>query len=294
MDQGNDLRRLFSGRRILPSLGVYDALSARVAGHLGAPSIYVTGFGAAAARLGVPDIGLMSMSEMVEHVRCIAGAVSCPVIADADTGYGGPANVQRTVREYEAAGADVIQLEDQEWPKRCGHMEGKRLVPAEEMVRRIQVAVDARRNPDVLIMARTDAVAVEGFDDAIRRAIAYQEAGADILFVEAPRTEADMVRIPQLLDRPCLANMVEGGKTPFKTVPELEDMGYAIALFPISTLLASAMAVRKVVEAILRDGSTQSLSGEIMTFGQFNELIGLKAFFQLMDGASMPNQGGKR
>jgi 2-methylisocitrate lyase-like PEP mutase family enzyme len=294
MDHGHALRRLFSDGRILPSLGVYDALSARVACHLGAPSVYVTGFGAAAARLGVPDIGLMSMSEMVEHLRCIAGAVSCPVIADADTGYGGPANVQRTVREYEAAGADVIQLEDQEWPKRCGHMEGKRLVPAEAMVQRIQVAVAARKNPDVLIMARTDAIAVEGFDAAVRRALAYQEAGADILFVEAPRSEADMARIPQLLDRPCLANMVEGGKTPFKTVSELQNMGYAIVLFPISTLLGSAMAVRKVVEAILRDGSTQSLSGEIMTFGQFNELIGLKAFFQLMDGAPMPNQGGKR
>ncbi|HSO62338.1 MAG TPA: isocitrate lyase/PEP mutase family protein [Desulfobacterales bacterium] len=294
MDHGHALRRLFSDGRILPSLGVYDALSARVACHLGAPSVYVTGFGAAAARLGVPDIGLMSMSEMVEHLRCIAGAVSCPVIADADTGYGGPANVQRTVREYEAAGADVIQLEDQEWPKRCGHMEGKRLVPAEAMVQRIQVAVAARKNPDVLIMARTDAIAVEGFDAAVRRALAYQEAGADILFVEAPRSEADMARIPQLLDRPCLANMVEGGKTPFKTVSELKEMGYAIALFPISTLLASAMAVRKVVEAILRDGSTHSLSGEIMTFGQFNELIGLETFFQLMDGAPMPNQGGKR
>ena len=294
MDHGHALRRLFLGKRILTSLGVYDALSARLACQLGAPSVYVTGFGAAASRLGVPDIGLMSMSEMAEHLRCIAGAVSCPIIADADTGYGGPANVQRTVREYEKAGADVIQLEDQEWPKRCGHMEGKRLVPAEEMVRRIQVAVDTRKNPDTLIMARTDAIAVEGFDNAIRRAGAYQEAGADILFVEAPRSDAEMVRIPQLLDRPCLANMVEGGKTPFKTVSDLKDMGYAIALFPISILLAAAKAVRKVAETILRDGSTQFLSEEIMTFEQFNELIGLKAFSQLIDGASMPNQGGIR
>ncbi len=288
------MKRLFSARQILPSLGVYDALSARVASHLGAPSIYVTGFGAAASRLGVPDIGLMSMSEMVDHVRCIAGAVNCPVIADADTGYGGPANVRRTVREYEAAGVDVIQLEDQVWPKRCGHMEGKRLVPTAEMVQRVQVALEARSNPDVHILARTDAIAVEGFDAAIERALAYQEAGADILFVEAPLNEADMARIPKLLERPCLANMVEGGKTPFKTVPELAGMGYAIALFPISTLLASAQAVYKVVETILRQGSTQSLSGELMTFGPFNELIGLKEYSQLMEGATLSNPGGRQ
>ena len=294
MNQGAALRRLFSEKRILPSLGVYDALSARIAASLGAPSIYVTGYGAAAARLGVPDIGLMSMSEMVEHVRCIAGAVSCPVIADADTGYGGPANVRRTVREYEAAGVDVIQLEDQEWPKRCGHMEGKRLVSQEEMVQRVRVAVDSRRSPDFLILARTDAIAVEGFEAAVARAQAYQEAGADLLFVEAPRSEADMARIPGRLNRPCLANMVEGGKTPYKTVPELEAMGYAVALFPISTLLAAAFAVRKSVEAILRDGGTQALSGELMRFGQFNELIGLEEYSQLMNGGRPPKEGGRR
>jgi 2-methylisocitrate lyase-like PEP mutase family enzyme len=294
MNQGHALKRMFSAKRILPGIGVYDALSARIAQHAGAPSVYVTGFGAAASRLAVPDIGLMSMSEMVEHVRCIASAVECPVIADADTGYGGPANVRRTVREYEAAGVDVIQLEDQEWPKRCGHMAGKRLVSTEEMAQRVQVAVEARRNPDVLILARTDAIAVEGFDAAIRRAQAYQAAGADMLFVEAPRTDADLARIPQLLDRPCLANMVEGGRTPFKTVSELAAMGYAVALFPISTLLASARAVRDVIGAILRDGGTQSVSGELMTFEPFNELIGLKEYSRLMESAHLPNQGGKQ
>lgn len=292
MNHGSALRRFFSAKRILVGVGVYDALSARIAAQEGAPSIYVTGFGAAAARLGAPDIGLMGMSEMVEHVRGITGAANCPIIADADTGYGGPANVRRTVMEYEAAGVDVIQLEDQEWPKRCGHMEGKRLVSVEEMVQRVRVAVSARRSSDFLILARTDAIAVEGFDAAVERARAYQGAGADLLFVEAPRDEAEMARVPRLLDRPCLANMVEGGKTPYKTVPELEKMGYALALFPISTLLAAAHAVRKAVASILQDGGTQNLQGELMTFGQFTDQIGLKEYAQLMGGSRNPHQGG--
>ncbi len=283
MNHGSTLRRYFTGKHILVSLGVYDALSARIAAQEGAPSIYVTGFGAAAARLGVPDIGLIDMSEMVAHIRGIAGAVTCPVIADADTGYGGLANVRRTVLEYEAAGVDVIQIEDQEWPKRCGHMEGKRLVPAETMAQRIRVAAECRRSAEFLILARTDAIAVEGFDAAIDRAGVYQEAGADLLFVEAPRSEEEMAQIPRLIDRPCLANMVEGGKTPFRTVAELHAMGYAVALFPISTLLAAAYAARRVVTALLRDGGTSGLQHEMMSFEQFKDLIGLKAYARLMD-----------
>ncbi|MCU0561656.1 MAG: isocitrate lyase/PEP mutase family protein [Desulfobacterales bacterium] len=294
MNHGTFLRQFFAAKRILVSVGVYDALSARIAAQEGAPCIYVTGFGAAAARLGAPDIGLMGMSEMVEHVRSIAGAAQCPVIADADTGYGGPANVRRTVREYEAAGVDVIQLEDQEWPKRCGHMEGKRLVSAAEMVQRIRIAADCRRSPDFLILARTDAIAVEGFAAAIDRARAYQEAGADLLFVEAPRSRADLARIPGLLDRPCLANMVEGGQTPFRTAPELQAMGYAVALFPISTLLAAAHAVRRLVATLLRDGGTHALSEEMMRFGQFTDLIGLKQYAEFMDRESIPPEGGRK
>ena len=285
------LKQYFAQGRILVSVGVYDALTALIAEREGAPSIYVTGFGAAAARLGAPDIGLVEMSEMVEHIRAIAGVVECPVIADADTGYGGPANVRRTVREYEAAGVDVIQLEDQEWPKRCGHMEGKRLVPPEEMVQRIATAVDSRR-ANCLILARTDAIAVEGFEAAIARAHTYADAGADLIFVEAPQNEGQLAQIPRLLNRPCLANMVEGGKTPFRSVSELQAMGYAIALFPISTLFAAAHAVRRTVAALLRDGTTNAVRDSMFDFAQFNDLIGLSGYAALIGGKSNSLQGG--
>ena len=283
MKYGSHLRELFSRGDILPSLGVYDALSARIAATAGLPSIYITGYGAAAAKLGVPDIGLMSMNEMVDHVRSIATAVDCPVIADADTGYGGPANVWRTVREYEAAGVDIIQLEDQEWPKRCGHMEGKILVPVEEMLRRIRVALEARRSDEFLIMARTDAIAVEGYEAAMTRAEKYRDAGADVLFVEAPRDLDQMTGIPKRLGVPCMANMVEGGKTPFLSVKELKEVGFSIALFPISTLLAASRSVGKVARAIMTDGSTKSLSDEMMTFGEFNQVVDLERYLALQN-----------
>lgn len=283
MNHGSTLRKRFEDKQIVLSVGIYDALSARIAAMGGAPSIYITGYGAAASHLGMPDIGLLSFGEMVDHVRRTASAVDVPVIADADTGYGGLPNVWRTVREYEAAGVDLIQLEDQEWPKRCGHMEGKQLVPAEEMISRIQTAVKARRSPDFLIMARTDAIAVEGFDAALDRAARYREAGADVLFVEAPRTLEQMVEVPKQLDVPLLANMVEGGKTPFLTVPELQDMGYAIAIFPISTLLAATHAVQNVVRALTEQGTTRDMEQDMAQFSYFNELIGLKTYLDIAE-----------
>lgn len=278
MNRGSQIRQLFNEKKILLSVGVYDALSARIVDQAGLPSVYITGYGAAASMMGLPDIGLMTMSEMLAHVRYIASSVHCPVIADADTGYGGPVNVARTVREYEAAGVDVIQLEDQEWPKRCGHMEGKRLVGPEEMVRRIEAAISARRSSDFLVIARTDAIAVEGFDAALERARAYRDAGADILFVEAPRTEAELAEIPRALNVPCLANMVEGGKSPFHSVRQLEDMGYAVAIYPISTLLTAARSVRRVVEAFKTEGTSLSRIDDMMNFREFNELIGVKDY----------------
>ena len=277
------LNPIFEKGRILLALGVYDALSARIVRQAGIPSVYVTGYGAAAARLGAPDIGLMTMSEMVSHIKNIADNVDCPVIADGDTGYGGPTNVWRTVREYEAAGVHVIQLEDQEWPKRCGHMEGKRLVEPEEMLRRIKAALKARSSSDFKILARTDAIAVEGFDKAIDRARMYQDAGADILFVEAPRNEEEMARIPELLDAPLLANMVEGGKTPFCSVSRLRELGYSIALYPISTMYAAARTLQRVAKVIMTEESTRSISGDMLTFDEFNELIGLKDYQSLLE-----------
>ncbi|MEW6262020.1 MAG: oxaloacetate decarboxylase [Thermodesulfobacteriota bacterium] len=281
MKNGRTVRKMIDQGRLLVSMGAFDVLSAKIIEAAGLPSVYVTGYGAAAAILGAPDLGLLASSEMIDQVRRIAAAVECPVIADADTGYGGPANVWRTVREYEAAGVEVIQLEDQEWPKKCGHLEGKRLVPPEEMLRRLRVAVQARRSPDFLIIARTDAVAVEGFTAAMERAQAYREAGADILFVEAPRTVQQMKDIPRLLQAPCLANMVEGGQTPFKSVSELAELGYAVALYPISALLAAAAAVRRTAEALKQQGSTAALAREMISFSEFNEIIGLDRYLAL-------------
>jgi carboxyvinyl-carboxyphosphonate phosphorylmutase len=283
MNHGSLLKKRFEDKKIILSVGIYDALSARIAAMAGAPSIYITGYGAAASHLGMPDIGLLSFGEMIGHVRRAASSVDVPVIADADTGYGGLPNVWRTVREYEAAGVDLIQLEDQMWPKRCGHMEGKQLVPAEEMISRIKTAVKARRSPDFLIMARTDAIAVEGFDSALDRAARYREAGADVLFVEAPRTVEQMAEVPKQLDAPLLANMVEGGKTPFLSVAELQDLGYAIALFPISTLLAATQAVQKTVRALTEQGTTKGMEQGMADFSYFNELIGLKTYLEISD-----------
>lgn len=275
------IRERFAQKKILLSVGVYDALSALIMNKAGIPSLYVTGYGAAATMLGVPDIGLVSMSEMVAHVRRISCAVDCPVIADADTGYGGSANVHRTVREYEAAGAAMIQLEDQEWPKRCGHMEGKRLVATAEMCRRIRVATHARTSSETLIMARTDAIAVEGFEAAIERAAAYGQAGADVLFVEAPRDQKQMEAIPAKLDRPCLANMVEGGKTPFLDVRQLEQMGYAVAIYPISGLLLAARKLQELSSAFVKDGTSLRLTPQMMDFAEFNDLIDVKSYLEL-------------
>lgn len=278
MNKGAFVRDYFRRGEILPSVGAYDALSARIIDRAGLPSIYVTGYGAAASMMAVPDLGIMTMSEMLTHIRYVAGAVNCAVIADADTGYGGPHNVARTVREYEAAGVDVIQLEDQQWPKRCGHMEGKRLVPAEEMAARIRVAVQTRRSENFLVIARTDAIALEGFEAALGRAQIYRQAGADILFVEAPRNETELAEIPRRLDAPCLANMVEGGKTPFRSLSQLQQLGYAVAIFPISTLLGAARTVQRIADALGRDGSSAALTEQMMTFEGFNDLIGVRDY----------------
>ncbi len=286
MRRGAWMREMFAAGRIVAALGVYDALTARLVARGGLPAIYVTGYGAAASMLGVPDIGLLSFGEILDHVRRVcqaaAGApgenLGCAVIADADTGYGGPVNVWRTVRLYESAGVDMIQLEDQEWPKRCGHMAGKRLVPAAEMVQRIRAAVAARTDRDTLVLARTDAIAVEGFEAAIARAKAYREAGADVLFVEAPGEEEQLAAVPGLLGAPCLANMVEGGKTPYLSAARLEEMGFAVAIYPITLLLGAAGMAQRTIAAFKREGQAGAARGELLSFGDFNELIGLRHY----------------
>jgi 2-methylisocitrate lyase-like PEP mutase family enzyme len=240
------LRQLLEGRRPVIAPGAYDALSARLVEQAGFDAVYLTGFGASASLLGRPDVGLLSGTEMVDHARRLVQAVDVPVVADADTGYGNPINVIRTVREYEQAGVAALHLEDQASPKRCGHLRGKLLVPVDDMVAKVSAAVAARRDPDLVLIARTDARAVEGIDAAIARARAYGEAGADVLFVEAPATVEEVEQVAaSLAGWPLLFNWVEGGRTPPVPLDRLGELGFSLVIFPIGPLLAATGAVRE-------------------------------------------------
>jgi len=275
-----ELRGRVSRRAGLVVPGAYDGVSARLIERAGFPAVYMTGYGTSASRLGVPDLGFAGLAEMVENVRQIVAAVRIPVIADADTGYGGPLAVQRTVRAYEAAGAAALHLEDQVWPKRCGHLAGKEVVPREEMVAKIAAAVEARRDPDFLLIARTDAIAVTGFDDAIARAGAYAKAGADVLFVEAPTTIAEVEAIPRLLEAPCLFNYAPGGRSPLLPVARLAALGYAIVLLPVQTLFAAARAMAAYLEALRASGEPGGLDDRLMPFAEFNQLFDVPALLE--------------
>lgn len=270
------LRSLLHGAGPLLAPGAYDALSARLVEEAGFGAVYMTGFGTAASRLGRPDVGLLTMTEMVDAARAIVQAVRVPVIADADTGYGNPLNVIRTVHEYERAGVSAIHLEDQVTPKRCGHMQGKQVVPAGDMAQKIRAAVASRTTPDFLIIARTDARAVEGLDSAIERARRYREAGADLLFVEAPQSEAEVEQVArELRDAPLLFNWAEGGRTPPLSIDRLRELGYALVIFPISTLLSATTMVRRSLEKIRCQGTPAAALPELVGFGDFLDFIGL-------------------
>jgi 2,3-dimethylmalate lyase len=256
--------------------GCYDPLGARLIEEAGFPTVYMTGFGTAAGRLGRPDVGLLTLSEMVDNARRIAQAVGVPVIADADTGYGNALNVIRTVREYEAAGVAAIHLEDQVMPKKCGHLEGKQLIGAGEMAAKVAAAVAARERPDFLIIARTDARAVEGLDRALQRARRYREAGADVLFVEAPQSTDEIKRIAEdLADVPLLFNYAEGGRTPAVTHDFLRDLGFRLVIFPLSTLLAATAAMRSVLAQIKASGTPIDLLPSMLGFEAFLDFIGI-------------------
>ncbi len=275
------LELLGSGEMVLAP-GCYDALGARLIEEAGFPAVYMTGFGSAAARLGRPDVGLMTMSEMVDNARRIVQAVEVPVIADADTGYGNPINVIRTVHEYELAGVSAIHLEDQVMPKKCGPLEGKQVVAAEEMAAKIAAAVAARRSPEFLIIARTDARAVEGLDPALARARLYREAGADVLFVEAPQSVEEISAVARAFpDVPLVFNYAEGGKTPAVTYEFLRSAGFRLVIFPISTLLVATAAMRAALARIRTDGSPIELLPEMLGFGEFLEFIGMPGIVQL-------------
>jgi 2,3-dimethylmalate lyase len=270
------LRELFDAGEMVLAPGCYDALGARLIEEAGFSAAYMTGFGSAASRLGRPDVGLMTLPEMVDNAGRIAQAVDIPVIADADTGYGNAINVIRTVREYEAAGIGAIHLEDQVMPKKCGHMEGKHVVPAAEMAAKVAAAVAARRSDEFLIIARTDARAVEGLDAALRRARIYRDAGADVLFVEAPQSTEEIEAIARSFpDVPLLFNYAEGGKTPAVTYDFLRELGFSLVIFPLTLLLSATGAMRAALARLKSDGTPIGLLPSLMGFDEFLGLVGL-------------------
>lgn len=269
-----DLRERLSRESILVAPGVYDALTALLAEQAGAEAAYLSGASIAYTRFGRPDIGLVGMSEVADVIAAIRDRVGLPLIVDADTGYGNALNVQRTVRVFERSGANVIQLEDQSLPKRCGHLAGKTLVPTEEMVGKVRAALDAR--DQALIMARTDAIAVEGIEAALDRAEAYLEAGADLLFVEAPQ---DDEQIAAIMDRlggrvPLLANMVEGGKTPLRSAEQLQALGYSVVIFPGGAVRAMAAQGQRYYANLVASGSNAAMANQMFDFGGLNGVIG--------------------
>jgi 2,3-dimethylmalate lyase len=277
------LRELTRGPQPLVAPGAYDALSARLIEQAGFAAVYMTGFGTTASLVGRPDVGVLSGAEMVDNARRIVAAVDVPVIADADTGYGNAINVVRTVQLYEQAGVAGIQLEDQVMPKKCGHMSGKSLIGAEEMVGKLRAAVAARRDPDLLIIARTDAVAVTGVDDAIARARAFAEAGADVLFVEAPTSEEDIARVAKELGgvAPLVFNWAEGGRTPPLPLDRIAELGFSLVIYPIGTLLAAAAGIRALLATLKSEGTPASALPALPGFDEFTDLIGLPEIQEL-------------
>jgi 2-methylisocitrate lyase-like PEP mutase family enzyme len=275
------LRELLAGPGPLVAPGAYDALSARLIEQAGFDAVYMTGFGTTASLIGRPDVGLLTGAEMVDNARRIVSAVDVPVIADADTGYGNALNVLRTVQLYEQAGVAGIQLEDQVAPKKCGHMSGKAVIETEEMVGKIRAAVAARQDPDLVVIARTDAVAVTGVADAVARGRAYADAGADLLFVEAPTSEADIEAVATELRgvAPLVFNWAEGGRTPPLPLVRIAELGFSLVIYPIGTLLAATAGIRALLATLQADG-VPSLSG-LPTFEGFTDLIGLPEVQQL-------------
>ncbi len=277
------LRELLARPEPLVAPGAYDALSARLVEQAGFDVVYMTGFGSTASLVGRPDVGLLTGTEMVDNARRIAAAVDLPVIADADTGYGNAINVVRTVQAYEQAGVAGIHLEDQVLPKKCGHMSGKAVIPADEMVGKLRAAVAARRDPEFLLIARTDAAAVEGLSAALDRARAYAEAGADVLFVEAPTSEDDIARVAAELRgvAPLVFNWAEGGRTPPIPLARIAELGFALVLFPIGTLLAATAGIRRLLDTLRADGVPSAAMPDLPTFDGFTDLIGLPEIREL-------------
>lgn len=277
-----NIRELIKKEEILILPGVYDALTAKIVEKVGFEAILMGGYSISATRLGQPDVGFLTMPEMASQIKIISDAVTIPLIADGDTGYGNPLNVMRTVREYEKAGASGIILEDQQWPKRCGHMEGKQVISKEEHIKKIEAALEARSSREFIIIARTDSLATHGMEEAIKRGKAYRDAGADVVFVEAPKSIEELVSIREAIQNvPLVANIIEGGKTPYLSAKELEEMGYNILFFGLTAILVIAKALMDAMTHLRREGTTVGLSDQMFSFSGFNELIGIKEFSTL-------------
>jgi 2-methylisocitrate lyase-like PEP mutase family enzyme len=276
------LRKLIGGSRCIVAPGVADALAARLVALEGFDAIYMTGFGTSLTRLGAPDVGLLTATEMVDNAARIADASNLPLVADADTGYGNPINTRRTIRDYEKAGVAGVHLEDQVWPKRCGHLAGKRVIPTAEMVAKIKAACDARSDGDFVIIARCDAIAVEGLDAALERGARYREAGADMLFIEAPVGREQVERVAKAFSGiPLLYNMAASGKTPDLAADELGRLGFRLSIFPNWIILAAIPAMRALLRELKRAGGIAGVRDKVATFKEFTEIAGLPEIQEL-------------
>ncbi len=269
------LRQAIEAKDFILAPGVFDLISALIADRAGFKALYVTGYGTVASYLGLPDAGIATYRDMIERIGQIVKMTRTPVIADADTGYGGLLNVQHTIRGYEDAGVTAIQIEDQEFPKKCGHTPNRRVIPLEDMVRKIRVASDSRSSRDFLIIARTDSRTGLGLDEAIRRGEAYREAGADVVFIESPESEAEMQTVSERIDAPLFANMVNGGRTPLLSADRLKELGYAIAIHPALGFLSVGAALDKAYKDLAANGIT-SPDIDLYSFAEFNKLLGFE------------------
>jgi methylisocitrate lyase len=281
MTQGSLRRQIKSRERIIVMPGVFDALSARIAQNVGFDAMFQTGYGSAASLLGMPDYGFLNAGEMIDNARRIVRAADIPVIVDADTGYGNPLSVWRVVRDLESIGAAGVFLEDQVWPKRCGHMQGKNVIPPDDYILKLKAAQDARKSKDFIIVARTDARACRGLEEAITRGKMYYKAGADVIFIEAPTSANELYQIANEIDAPLVANMIEEGVTPNLSAKQLFDMGYAISLFPLSALYAATFAMKEVLNELKQNGTTKQVRKKMVTFSDFNKLVELQRYRDL-------------
>lgn len=277
----NRIHPLIEKGEIFFTAGVYDALSAKLAERAGFKAVVVSGYAVAASLIGEPDIGLLTQTEILDVSRRIINAVNIPVIVDGDTGYGGALNVMRMVKELIGIGAFGVIFEDQTWPKRCGHMRGKSVVEAEEHVQKIKAAVEARGNKHIMITARTDSLATHGVDEAVRRGNLYKEAGADVIFVDAPNSKEELRRIASGIKAPVVANMIEGGRTPLLPLKELKEMGFVSVGYPLTGIYSAARAIAEAFDHLLEEGNSLAMLGKMMQFDEFSSVVGLEEKYGL-------------